>query len=192
MTREEAIEVIEQDIPCEHDRDLIEALEMAISALQKNENGELVDKLKQLRFFNQRAGRELWGDRPREIQDKDIENADTILSKAISALSSDGEYIKKEDTIEYLNDLFGEMCHVSFDNVIQSVDSLQTYSFLGSAENKGEWIPVSERLPEDGRYLCTYETEFGDCVDFGKFYKGDWFVGRVTAWQPLPEPYKGE
>lgn len=25
MTREEAIEVIEQDIPCEHDRDLIEA-----------------------------------------------------------------------------------------------------------------------------------------------------------------------
>jgi hypothetical protein len=33
MTREEAIEVIEQDIPCEHDRDLIEALEIAISAL---------------------------------------------------------------------------------------------------------------------------------------------------------------
>ena len=36
MTREEAIEVIEQDIPCEHDRDLIEALEMAISALSEN------------------------------------------------------------------------------------------------------------------------------------------------------------
>lgn len=34
MTREEAIEVIEQDIPCEHDRDLIEALDMAISALK--------------------------------------------------------------------------------------------------------------------------------------------------------------
>lgn len=37
MTREEAIEVIEQDIPCEHDIDLIEALEMAIQALD-NEN----------------------------------------------------------------------------------------------------------------------------------------------------------
>lgn len=36
MTREEAIEVIEQDIPCEHDRDLIEALDMAISALSEN------------------------------------------------------------------------------------------------------------------------------------------------------------
>ena len=35
MTREEAIEVIEQDIPCEHDTDLIEALEMAIKALEQ-------------------------------------------------------------------------------------------------------------------------------------------------------------
>ena len=102
MTREEAIEVIEQDIPCEHDRDLIEALEMAISALQKNENGELVDKLKQLRFFNQRAGRELWGDKPREIQDKDIENADEIFSKAISALS-DIEKIRVEITTKIIH-----------------------------------------------------------------------------------------
>ena len=35
MTREEAIEVIKQDIPCENDTDLIEALEMVISALEK-------------------------------------------------------------------------------------------------------------------------------------------------------------
>lgn len=34
MTREEAIEVISQDIPCEHDTDLIEALNMAINALE--------------------------------------------------------------------------------------------------------------------------------------------------------------
>ena len=34
MTREEAIEVIEQDIPCEYDTDLIEALNMAIAALK--------------------------------------------------------------------------------------------------------------------------------------------------------------
>lgn len=35
MTREEAIEVIEQDIPCERDTDLIEAFEMAIKALKQ-------------------------------------------------------------------------------------------------------------------------------------------------------------
>lgn len=37
MTREEAIEVIEQDIPCEYDTDLIEALNMAINALEHPE-----------------------------------------------------------------------------------------------------------------------------------------------------------
>jgi len=40
MTREEAIEVIKQDIPCEHDADLIEALEMAISALEQEPTDE--------------------------------------------------------------------------------------------------------------------------------------------------------
>ena len=34
MTREEAVEVLKQDIPCEYDADLIEALDMAINALR--------------------------------------------------------------------------------------------------------------------------------------------------------------
>lgn len=37
MTREEAIEVIKQDIPCEYDTDLIEALNIAINALEHPE-----------------------------------------------------------------------------------------------------------------------------------------------------------
>lgn len=35
MTREETIEVIKQDIPCEQDTDFIETLDMAISALEQ-------------------------------------------------------------------------------------------------------------------------------------------------------------
>jgi hypothetical protein len=35
MTNEEALEVIKQDIPCEQDFDLIEALTMAIKALEQ-------------------------------------------------------------------------------------------------------------------------------------------------------------
>ena len=35
MTNEEAIEIIKQDIPCEHDTDLIEALDVAIKALEQ-------------------------------------------------------------------------------------------------------------------------------------------------------------
>ena len=58
------------------------------------------------------------------------------------------------------------------------------------------WIPVSERLPKDGTYLCTLDGELcgidepftGMCG----IEKGKWDEeGYVIAWQPLPEPYKG-
>jgi len=75
-------------------------------------------------------------------------------------------------------------------------------------ENKGEWIPVSEGLPDNNvRVLCSAistsisggYTRFVGCCD-----NGDWFVQtdaetvsyprqyEVTAWMPLPEVYKGE
>lgn len=55
------------------------------------------------------------------------------------------------------------------------------------------WIPVSERLPEvNTRCLCTYENKEGTCIDFGLYMKRGWFVSGVTAWIPLPEPYKEE
>ena len=86
------------------------------------------------------------------------------LDMAISALSSDGEYIKKEDAIEYLNDLFGEMYHVSFGNVLQSLDSLQTYSFPDSAENKGEDSKVAKGqwIKFENGYKCS---ECGHIMD---------------------------
>lgn len=49
-------------------------------------NKELIEALERLKFFNQRAGRELWADKPREIQDKDIESAEKTIELAISAL----------------------------------------------------------------------------------------------------------
>ena len=120
------------------------------------------------------------------------------LKMAISALSTDGEYIKKEDVIEYLNDLFGEMYQVSFSDVLQNIDSLQTYSFPDSAENKGDWIPVSERLPEMGvRVLCACQADLYDVLKLtpeGWFYdtRHTYMFGFVKAWMPLPEPYKAD
>lgn len=37
MTIDEAIEVLQQDIPCEQDTDLIESIEMAINALKREQ-----------------------------------------------------------------------------------------------------------------------------------------------------------
>lgn len=74
-----------------------------------------------------------------------------------------------------------------------------------------KWIPASERLPdldEDGysqKVLACYENISGcDILEYraidgiGKWYIGDMDespedIGAiVSAWMPLPEPYKGE
>ena len=59
-----------------------------------------------------------------------------------------------------------------------------------------KWIPISERLPEEmGTYITT--------VDYGKhglatgqrYYHGKglgWEDDCVTAWMPLPAPYKAQ
>ena len=69
-------------------------------------------------------------------------------------------------------------------------DGIKALKNLPSAQ---QWIPCSERLPEvNERCLCTYEFSEGTCVDFGLYMKSGWFVSGVTAWMPLPEPYKAE
>ena len=68
----------------------------------------------------------------------------------------------------------------------------------GVLENLGDgWIPVGERLPEDGTYLCTLAGELcgieepftGMCgIENGIWDEPD----CVIAWRPLPEPYHPE
>ncbi|MGL5436015.1 MAG: hypothetical protein ACRDBO_11530 [Lachnospiraceae bacterium] len=58
-----------------------------------------------------------------------------------------------------------------------------------------QWIPVEERLPKDGTYLCTLDGELcgldepftGMCgIKDGKWDEED----CVIAWMPLPDWYK--
>ena len=62
-----------------------------------------------------------------------------------------------------------------------------------------DWIPVEDRLPtEDGEYLVTRSNyaETTHIVDVAIWYKsekknhGFHKANKVTAWMPLPEPYK--
>ncbi|WP_167698500.1 DUF551 domain-containing protein [Faecalicoccus pleomorphus] len=120
---------------------------------------EIIDKHD---FFNDRAGRELWNDKPKEIQDEDI----------ISA-HEDYEALK-----EYI------------------LNQPKAY----------QWIPCSERLPEEQtdykgikRSYCSLVTVIGygvSRIDIDYTVNGIWHleeantVLKVLAWQPLPKSYE--
>ena len=74
-------------------------------------------------------------------------------------------------------------------------------------EPERKWIPVSERLPEEGYgVLVTVNgkhnnTTFIDALEIAEYDSDegwiiegylDWINPDVTAWQPLPECWKGE
>jgi len=58
------------------------------------------------------------------------------------------------------------------------------------------WIPCNEIMPtKDGYYLVTVEFDYGREIEMGWLLDGEWVNenSHVTvAWQPLPEPWKGE
>lgn len=66
------------------------------------------------------------------------------------------------------------------------------------AKIKG-WIPCSERLPDKtGRYYIVSVKSIASDMEYTRpaLYDNDGFSTKidewVVAWQPLPEPYKGE
>lgn len=67
-------------------------------------------------------------------------------------------------------------------------------------EQEPKWIPVNEKLPEERKSVLVYAPEYNNI--YCAYLDGDtWFifggygsyaVANVTAWMPLPSPYKGE
>ena len=117
------------------------------------------------------------------------------LDDAIDALKKEQAYYSSEDGAE----IFYEYNH-----------AIKALKNLPSAQ---QWIPCSERPPEaDGEYLVTVEGylegEHVLVLNYGTpllpmnvgegraWYlsdiEGDFYYDGVTAWMPLPEPWRGE
>ena len=66
----------------------------------------------------------------------------------------------------------------------------------GKAEGQPQkWIPVSERLPEEGQGCLVYDNGsilIDTFIGHGNPYNWRWYVRDYEAWMPLPEPWKGE
>lgn len=67
------------------------------------------------------------------------------------------------------------------------------------SENKGEWIPVTERLPKNDKDVLVYDDSDIFVAWYSKKIRGWGSLDErfdeytpIIAWQPLPEPYKAE
>ena len=111
-----------------------------------------------------------------------------------------GRLIDEDDVIEIVKFECGDWVGLAktIENKINALSSEQ------------QWIPCSERLPEDytdvlawfeyfryGNYNCLYQTYgIGSySMEYDSWminHETGWHKLRVIAWMPLPEPWKGE
>ena len=121
----------------------------------------------------------------------------------MSVLIKGMEMPKSCKSCDLLQDYDGDM-YCPLNNYLNfgDIENVPDYVMIGcplSAQPEPQWIPCSERLPKkDGRYQVTrYDyvtnTEFIDILWYEKnlwwnrHSTGDY---AVTAWMPLPEPWR--
>lgn len=116
-----------------------------------------------------------------------------------------------QDVINYfkhkLSKPLGDGRRKAYTAAVEAMERLAAYENGAAQMNVGsKWIPCSECLPDESDYYmaCIYDDEVG-----GYDFRKTWFAHvddydmdepewrelydfeRVTAWQPLPEPYNG-
>lgn len=99
------------------------------------------------------------------------------------------------DAIDYRNDRLHDKSEEFLNGVIYMAQRIEEAPSIDIEPKRGEWIPCSERLPsnfsEDETVLVTTDVD-GDRVipmfafDVKSFYR----KGYISAWMPLPEPYR--
>ena len=112
-----------------------------------------------------------------------------------------GDTIKRADAIKSLDNAW-----INGTGLLDANEAIKQLNDLPSADRpQGEWIPCSERLPDlnengvsDMVLLCWSDGQ----MTVGAYQGDRTFVGQawptardcrvtVTAWQSLPEPWKG-
>lgn len=151
---------------------------------------EILDKLS---FFGgQRAGRELWNDKPREVQDEDIAN-----------FNRDIEYLK--DIIrKHMNDGWISVEEQLPEDGSRVLAVIKHHKWI--ADYDSSWVPECEKTqhPEYTEVCESIASEEGwtyRCHEMDYEVDEAYIkpkrdianpISEVIAWRPLPEPYRPE
>ena len=106
--------------------------------------------------------------------------------------------MKREEAVKLLNDIHSQCCDTA--NILCTSDADKRCEALQLAitalQNQPVWIPVSERLPEESlNSVIGWDTYRERCC-FAQYAGGRFILGddtdsvNITAWMPLPEPYR--
>ena len=119
------------------------------------------------------------------------------------------DLIRRSDAIDAVMNTEPVFAVDSLEPYQKTKDVVEALEAIPSANRPQEWIPCSERLPdEDGQYLVWAVIGFvPDHVDDPSTYQGITIAGyygnshpikwlgisveKVIAWMPLPEPWEG-
>ena len=90
----------------------------------------------------------------------------------------------------------------TIENELKDIEAMNMGIEALQADRLTEWIPVSERLPEEnGKYIVSLEDSV---YPEASFFNGKWFMRsfngiaqefgeyEVIAWMLMPEPYRGD
>lgn len=118
----------------------------------------------------------------------------------------------REEAIKLVKEVTGmslDWDDAHYDALQMAIKALEQ---MNSSENQGNWIPISERMPEEGQWvMVTFGRKIAVCIahdndgtlreatslvlknatEIWLYPEPEWGDG-YAAWMPLPEPYKTE
>lgn len=102
------------------------------------------------------------------------------------------QLISREELINRIND-FWENNDWNHQSIPDTCNEIRDYIILSlpSIPAPSQWIPVEERLPEDGEIVITYNSIWVFSMEHFQDWK--WTLYKtshlpITHWQPLPPP----
>lgn len=119
-------------------------------------------------------------------------------------MNIDSEDFTEDEKLVAIRDVLKEMVTyngITKDNILKAFRWFFDWAVEEASADSGDWIPCSERLPNDGEdvLIQPYWGREKYSYDVAEFCKDKWYCNQYTlekdeviAWMPLPPAFKGE